>query len=96
METKENEDTFHAIVRGRVQGVGFRFFVYRCASSLKLNGAVRNLPDGSVEVRARGNRSSLKNLEEQLKKGPMLARVSNVETKWGLALEPIEGFQVID
>jgi acylphosphatase len=58
------------IVTGRVQGVGFRWFVLRRAKSLEITGWVRNLPDGSVEVRAEGSEAALESLESLLVKGP--------------------------
>jgi acylphosphatase len=67
------------LVRGRVQGVGYRYFVLRAAASLGLGGWARNLPDGSVEVVAEGSEAALTRLEEQLREGPGLARVAGVE-----------------
>jgi len=67
------------LVRGRVQGVGYRYFVLRVAESLGLAGWTRNLPDGSVEVVADGREADLESLEAQLREGPGLARVSGVE-----------------
>jgi acylphosphatase len=70
---------FRYRVRGRVQGVGFRWFVMRAAERLGLEGFVRNLPDGSVEVVARGTRESMDELERILARGPATARVDGVE-----------------
>ena len=67
------------IVRGRVQGVGFRWFVLQEAVMLDLGGFVQNLPDGSVEVVASGPSSALGHLEKVLSQGPRGARVDNVE-----------------
>jgi acylphosphatase len=67
------------LVRGRVQGVGYRYFVLRAAESLSLAGWARNLPDGSVEVVAEGGEAALEDLEGRLRAGPGLARVSGVE-----------------
>lgn len=67
------------VVRGRVQGVGFRWFVWRQAEQLRLRGAARNLPDGSVEVLAEGSRESLDRLQCVLEGGPAAARVDHVE-----------------
>ncbi len=64
--------------RGRVQGVGFRWFVMREAERLKLGGYVTNLPDGSVEVVSQGPEEALERLEGQLRRGPSLARVDDV------------------
>lgn len=66
------------VVTGRVQGVGFRWFVRSAASRLGLRGYVRNLPDGSVEVVAAGAATVLAQLEERLRQGPSGARVAAV------------------
>jgi acylphosphatase len=66
------------IVEGRVQGVGFRWFVERVAVSLKLAGYVRNLPSGDVEVYAIGDPRALDELRRELKQGPPGARVTGV------------------
>jgi acylphosphatase len=67
------------IVRGRVQGVGFRWFVEREAHILAIAGWVRNNSDGSVEVLAQGTRDQLSGLRSRLREGPRAARVDNVE-----------------
>ena len=68
-----------AIVRGRVQGVGFRYFVLSAAKELNLTGWVRNLPDGAVQVEACGSEDDLDTLEQRLWKGPHFSRVENVQ-----------------
>jgi len=65
-------------VYGRVQGVGFRAFVRRRALELGISGYARNMPDGSVEVLARGTASALAALYEDLERGPRYALVRNV------------------
>jgi acylphosphatase len=60
----------HVRVSGIVQGVGFRWFVREKARRLGLNGWVRNLPDGSVEVVAAGDDGQLELLKEELRRGP--------------------------
>jgi acylphosphatase len=67
------------IVRGRVQGVGFRWFVEREAHTLGIAGWVRNNADGSVEVLAQGTRDQLSGLHSRLREGPRAARVDAVE-----------------
>ena len=67
------------IVRGRVQGVGFRWFVEREAHILGIAGWVRNNSDGSVEVFAQGTRDQLLGLRSRLREGPRAARVDAVE-----------------
>ena len=69
----------HVAVRGRVQGVGFRWFVRERARALSLTGWVRNCADGSVEVLAIGDESALEALQSLLRAGPPGARVSQVE-----------------
>jgi acylphosphatase len=66
-------------VRGRVQGVGFRWFVENAARTLGVSGWVRNRSDGSVEVMAQGTREQLFSLRAKLHEGPRAARVDDVE-----------------
>lgn len=68
----------HFLIRGRVQGVGFRWFVHREASELELRGWVRNTEDGDVEVLAAGIREDLAELRSSLRRGPRGARVDQV------------------
>ena len=70
---------FRYCVRGRVQGVGFRWFVMGVAQHLGLQGYVRNLPDGTVEVVARGTPEAVVELERALARGPATARIDGVE-----------------
>ena len=67
------------LVTGRVQGVGFRWFVREHARALGLSGLVRNQPDGSVQVDAAGTPGQLAQLEEVLTQGPNGAQVAAVE-----------------
>ena len=67
------------IVRGRVQGVGFRWFVLRQAQQLGIHGWARNLDDGRVEVVADAQGEQLAKLETALRRGPSGARVDGVE-----------------
>jgi acylphosphatase len=67
------------IVRGRVQGVGFRWFVEREANALGLKGWVRNREDGTVEVLAMGEEGQLGDLRRKLQQGPRGSRVDEVE-----------------
>lgn len=73
--------TLHVEISGRVQGVGFRWFVRKLAGELKLKGWVRNLPSGDVEVAAAGDENALVTFRERLTKGPpgaFVQRVTNV------------------
>ena len=76
------------IVRGRVQGVGFRWFVDHEARQLGVAGWVRNNIDGTVEVLAMGNDQQLATLFNRLRQGPRAARVDDVQE---IAAEPVEG-----
>ena len=67
----------HRIVRGRVQGVGFRPGTLRKARSLRLNGWVRNLPNGDVEVECEGGPESLEQMAVWLRRGPAGAEVQD-------------------
>ena len=84
----------HAYVRGRVQGVGFRYYVVEKALALGLRGYARNEHTGSLEVLAQGPRPSLERLESILWKGPSAAQVSDVQTTWGQPTEHLSGFHV--
>jgi len=67
------------LVHGHVQGVGFRWWVWRQATRLGVHGLARNLRDGSVEVIAEGSDSVLAELERLLGQGPPAAEVQRVE-----------------
>ena len=67
------------LIRGRVQGVGYRFFAQRSAEELRVKGYTRNLDDGRVEVYAVGTKQQLSDLAGRLWKGPRLADVHGVE-----------------
>ncbi|MBI1884885.1 MAG: acylphosphatase [Chloroflexi bacterium] len=76
--------SLRALVRGRVQAVGFRDYVYRRARFLGLTGYVRNMPDSrSLEVVAEGSREGLEQLLAYLREGPRSARVDAVDVEWG-------------
>ena len=69
----------HYLVQGRVQGVGFRWFVHREASGLALSGWVRNTEDGHVEVVAAGGPEALAELRKALERGARCSRVDRIE-----------------
>jgi acylphosphatase len=66
-------------VSGRVQGVGYRYFVFHSAGQLQLKGYVKNLADGDVEVYAIGELARLERLKEKLLQGPGMARVTHLD-----------------
>ncbi len=75
----ENRRAVRVLVRGRVQGVGFRWFVARAARDLAVTGSVRNAEDGSVEVVAAGAAEQVEKLIAALRRGPSQAAVQSVE-----------------
>jgi acylphosphatase len=68
----------HFLIQGRVQGVGFRWFVQREAAELELRGWVRNTEDGDVEVVAAGDAGDLDELRATLRRGPRGSRVDRI------------------
>ena len=74
----DERETRRYVVSGRVQGVGFRWFVEREAATLGITGWVRNRDDGRVEVMATGTREQLSALDARLREGPRAARVDDV------------------
>jgi acylphosphatase len=81
-------------VEGRVQGVGFRDYARRRASRLGLGGYVSNLRDGRVRLRVEGPRDSIETLLQDLQKGPPLARVERVSTRWMPATRRFTDFTI--
>lgn len=77
------------IVTGRVQRVAYRYFTQQAAQALELTGWVKNLPDGSVEVRVAGDAAVLERFREQLSSGPRFARVE------GIAEEPEDADRLV-
>jgi acylphosphatase len=73
----------HAVVRGRVQMVGFRAFVERHAGGLGLRGTVRNRPDGALECVIEGPKEAVEQMIGLLQRGPSHARVDDVELEYG-------------
>jgi acylphosphatase len=82
------------VVRGRVQGVGFRWFVEREARTLGISGWVRNNSDGSVEVLASGTQEQLFGLRSRLQQGPRAARVDNVEEAEAQPIAGLNTFRI--
>ncbi len=72
----------HIVVQGYVQGVGFRYFVFRHARRLSLTGWVRNLYNGDVELVVEGDRSLIEELIKELKVGPRSASVKDLTIAW--------------
>ena len=75
----------HCVIRGRVQGVGFRAYLHAHALSLGIGGRVKNLPDGSVELVAIGPSASLRKFLEHCRTGPMGADIGSLDEEWSVA-----------
>jgi acylphosphatase len=84
----------HAYVTGRVQGVGYRFFVLEAAHDLAIVGWARNLPDRRVEVVAEGERSRLEKLAASLLEGPRGAHVTDVDIEWIAPTGEFDAFRI--
>lgn len=80
MENKEVRA--EVVISGLVQGVGFRYYVYREALKIGAKGIVKNLYDGSVFVIIEGERFIADELIEKIKIGPMHAHVKDISVKW--------------
>jgi acylphosphatase len=89
-----NLQRLHAVIRGDVQGVGFRYFLLRRAQQLSLRGWVRNNDDGTVELVAEGPRSDLELLKQAAGEGPRLSRVDRVDADWSTAAGGLDAFDL--
>jgi acylphosphatase len=84
----------HVIVKGRVQGVGFRYFTQAAAHRQGIKGWVRNVANGDVEARATGPRPVLEVWLEELRKGPPLSRVDQLDVNWDEQPGDFLGFEI--
>jgi acylphosphatase len=87
-------ERLHCVVKGDVQGVGFRYFLIRRAQALGLSGWVQNRDDGTVEFVAEGSRRDLEQLEGAAREGPRMARVTAVEVTWSQATGGLDRFDI--
>lgn len=84
----------HIFISGYVQGVGFRHFVRQRARKKGLTGWVRNLPDGRVEAVIQGEKEQIEHLIKDVRKGPMLAKVRQIEATWEEVRQPFSEFSL--
>ena len=82
-------------IHGRVQGIGFRFFVSQHARALHLNGIVQNNSDGTVSVDVEGEQQSIKELIALLHQGPSMSNVTEVDTEWNEYRGDYKDFRII-
>ena len=85
----------HVTVEGRVQGVGFRYFVVENAQRLKLTGWVRNRWDGTVEIVGEGDYQKLETLLKVVRRGPRSSMVMGIKTDWQKASGEFKDFRVL-
>ena len=83
------------LVRGTVQGVGFRSFAVKVARQNDLSGFVRNLKDGSLEIIIEGNEWAVKLFEEVIRKGSPLARVDEIRVEVRKPVGDLREFKII-
>jgi acylphosphatase len=93
-QTEKTVEARRFVVHGRVQGVGFRWFVEREAHILGISGWVRNNADGSLEVLAQGTSDQLSGLHARLRQGPRAARVDDVEVSEARPSANISSFRI--
>jgi acylphosphatase len=72
----------HVILRGFVQGVGFRYYVYKIGIRLQVRGYVKNLITGEVEAELEGDRSLVEEMISQIRIGPRMSRVTDIAVEW--------------
>ena len=82
------------VIGGRVQGVGFRWFMHDAAAREGVHGWVRNLADGRVEVVVEGESESVQRLEAALRRGPASARVDTIEIEEHAPAGRSTGFEI--
>lgn len=85
----------HAIIRGRVQGVGFRWTVVDYAERYHLTGTTKNLSDGTVEVYAQGPKEALQEFLHVLREDPGLAKIDSVKSEFRETNHSYQGFRII-
>jgi len=89
-----NSRRAHILISGRVQGVGFRYYVQRTARGMSLHGWVRNLSDGRVEAVFEGDEDHIKKAIKACEIGPGTARVENINVDWEEPKESSDGFRI--
>ena len=87
--------TVNLTISGKVQGVGFRYFVLRQAQKHGMYGWVSNKPNGDVEAFAQGEKADLEQCIAKVKEGPSFSRVEDVSLNWVKEAEQYFGFEII-
>ena len=89
------EEQVSIVVFGRVQGVGFRYFIKTKAKKLGLKGWVQNQADGSVNITARGDKEKIKELVDYCNKGPLFIQVEKIQIEKQKTENDLENFTII-
>lgn len=84
----------HAVIHGRVQGVGYRAFAIRTAQQIGLSGWVRNRYNGTVETVAEGDHAQLENYLKDLQRGPVSSNVTKIDEDWSPATMEFDQFKI--
>lgn len=90
----EGHNCFHGIVKGRVQGVGYRVFALQAAQRHGISGWVRNLPNGCVEVCAQGEELALTEFLTELYRGPIMGHVEEIDLTWEHTPPEFKNFEI--
>ena len=91
----KNTLTLNMKITGKVQGVGFRYFVLQQAQELGIKGWVSNKPNGDVEALAQGEKADLEQFIAKVKEGPSFSRVDDVNLIWVNEGEQYFSFEII-
>ena len=91
----ERKHAVHIAIKGKVQGVSFRYFTLQQARELEITGWVQNKPNGNVEAFAHGDKTNLELFIEKLKQGSSLSRVDDVILSWEHQEKDYENFSII-
>lgn len=86
---------FHLIVKGKVQGVGFRAKVERCAKARGVKGCVKNLPDGTVEIYAELSADQVDGFVQRLKEGKSLGKIEHISVEESRLHKEFSDFEII-
>ena len=91
----EDTLTVNMKITGKVQGVGFRYFVLRQAQEHNITGRVSNKPNGDVEAFAQGEKADLEQFIAKVKEGPSFSRVEDISLNWVNEADQYFGFEII-
>jgi acylphosphatase len=94
-DSSQPSETVYVRVRGRVQGVGFRYFTLRAAQRHGIAGWVRNRPDGDVEAEGQGSAAALQAWLDELRRGPLGGRVDQLESRSQPPTRSFSSFEIL-